>query len=456
MKNLDIGRKTKAQPEDSKPSAFPAASQIQEAPHDHAELVFVTAALPAEKDASPPKKIFKFRKSFVLAPFMIFVLLLGSIIGTRFIHFASSVSLSSNTFYRNVSDTVGSVLSSVPILKNLDQSNLQQAIRGKQRVNILLLGYGGDGHQGGYLTDSIMVLHLDFAAGKAAMISVPRDTWVQIPTSGDNGGYWKVNAAYAFGLDDRTYPRKQAQFTGSAGGGNLAKYEISKILGMPIDYFIAVDFDGFKEIVNDLGGVEVSVDNAFTDYTYPESDQTINGSWCTASDEPAAPLAPAPGPSDCRYKKVHFDAGQQFMSGARALEYARSRHAAGIEGSDFARAKRQQKLMAAIEKKALSINALPKALSLMQDAAGHFTTDMSFAEIKDLSSYLKDSDLQNAARLSINDNGLLVSGASADGQYILTPRAGLENWSEIHAYIFEALNGISEKQNPNKNSVAAH
>src|SRR5581483_9515735 len=69
------------------------------------------------------------------------------------------------------------------------------------RINVLLLGYGGGGHDGGDLTDSIMVLTLDEQTKRTAMISVPRDIWVRIPSDGDNGGFWKVNTAYAIGID---------------------------------------------------------------------------------------------------------------------------------------------------------------------------------------------------------------------------------------------------------------
>ena len=458
MKSLDIGRKKK------EPQLPLELFSFIPPDGDPRELVFVVA--PERARSLRPRQtaqsrlhqgILKFKKSFVLVPFTIFVLVVGTVIGTRFVHFASSVSLSGTSAYRSVADTIGAALgNNIPVLKTLDQTSLQDAIRGKRRVNILLLGYGGDNHQGAHLTDSIMVLNLDFSNNQAALISVPRDTWVKIPTSGLDGGFWKVNASYAFGLDDRAYPHKLPEFMGPAGGGNLAKYEISKIVGMPIDYFIAVDFDGFQKIVNDLGGVEVTVDNTFTDYSYPESDQNIDGAWCIADDSQIQPLESQPAPTDCRYKKVHFDAGAQFMDGERALEYARSRHAPGIEGSDFARSKRQQKLLSAIERKALSINALPKIFGLMQDIQGHFQTDMSLAEVKDLYSYLSSINLDKARRLSIDDNGLLVAGTSQDGQYILTPQAGLENWSQIQTYIFEALNGINQTKNSAGQPVAAH
>src|SRR5581483_6971189 len=131
-------------------------------------------------------------------------------------------------------------------------------------------------------------------------------------------------------------------------------------------------------IVDALGGVEVNVDNAFTDYTYPSGDQNVDAGLCTADD------VSTDGASGCRYLKVHFDKGLQYMDGTTALEYARSRHAAGVEGSDFARSKRQEKLIAAIEQKAVGAGAITKIFTLMDAVQGHFHTDLSIAEVKDL------------------------------------------------------------------------
>src|SRR5581483_1039257 len=175
------------------------------------------------------------------------------------------------------------------------------------RVNVLLLGYGGVGHDGALLTDSLMVLTYDRQTKKAAMISVPRDIWVRVPASpGDQGGFYKVNTAYAIGADDDSFPNKQPQYKAAAGGGgNLAATVVGGILGMKIDYWVAVDFHAFKSMVDALGGVDVKVEKTFTDYEYPRNDDpSVDSSWMT----------------------VHFDAGEQHMNGERAIEFARSRH----------------------------------------------------------------------------------------------------------------------------------
>ncbi len=413
-------------PFDAKKSGLPEATPSEAAS---------PKAVLAEPSQPKRPRIFKFKIAYVLVPFTIFVLLAGTIIGARFVNFAKSVSLSQTGFYQSVSNDIGSVLGNhIHVLKNLDMSGIARAIRNKQSINVLLLGYGGNGHSGAYLTDSIVVVHVDFATNQAAFISVPRDIWIKIPTKGYDGSYWKINAAYELGMDQAHYPYKLPQFDGQQGGGNMSKYVVSEVTGLPINYYVSMDFDGFQKIVDTLGGVEVNVENAFTDYSYPVSDQNADGAWCDAPDNT---------PTDCRYKVVHFDAGLQYMDGERALEYARSRHAAGIEGSDFARSKRQQKLMAAIEQKALNLGMLPRIFNLMDDVQGHFQTDLSLADIKDLSDYLPKVDFSGAKRVGLTDQALLVSSWSSDGQWILIPQAGMDDWNDVHSYIYDEVNGIS-------------
>ncbi len=438
MKGLDIQRVSRRADPGSKrkdpekaeyaalplPRSFPAPFMPQ------------SFSAPAQKHK---RKFLKLKLSYILVPFTIFVLLAGTVIGARFVNFARSVSFSQAGFYQQVSNDIGSVLGNkIPALKNLDMSAVAQAIRNRQSMNILLLGYGGDGHSGAYLTDSMVAIHLDFAANQAAFISIPRDIWIKIPTRGYDGSYWKINAAYELGMDQEHYPYKLPQFEGPNGGGDMSKYVVSEVTGLPINYYVAMDFSGFKKIVDTLGGVEINVTRSFTDYSYPESDQNVDGAWCDAQDNNA--------PTNCRYKVVHFDAGLQSMDGERALEYARSRHAAGIEGSDFARSQRQQKLMAAIEQKALNLGMLPKIFNLMNDVQGHFQTDLSLADIKDLADCAPKIDFTDARRIGLTDQNLLVSGWSSDGQWILKPQgANQDDWSQVHTYIYDILNGINDK-----------
>ncbi len=146
---------------------------------------------------------------------------------------------------------------------------LASDFQNKTPFNIVLLGYGGGNHDGAYLTDSIIVVHIDPSNKIVTLISVPRDIWVKIPTNGVTGDFWKINAAYELGLDDNDYPNKQSLFLGPSGGGNMAKYVIGQVTGLPIDRFVALDFSGFKNTIDTLGGVDINVQTAFTDTEYP-------------------------------------------------------------------------------------------------------------------------------------------------------------------------------------------
>ncbi len=379
-----------------------------------------------------------FRKAYVLVPFTLIVLIFGAYFGARFVSFANSVSTSSEGFYKSIGNNIGATFGNVvPGLKRLDNTKLAESIKNQKRINILLLGYGGVGHQGSYLTDTILLLSLDTKDNKATFVPVPRDLWVEVPTDGYDGFDSKINAAYAIGMDDKNYPSKLPQFKGADGAGNLAKYEVSSVLGVPIDYYISVDFFAFKKIVDTLGGVQIDVQKSFTDYSYPTGGSNVDAPLCVSEDLPDSLI------KDCRYKKLHFDAGLQNMSGDRALAFVRSRHASGAEGSDFARSRRQQLLLSAIEQKAISVGAVTKVFSLMDAVQGHFRTDLALAEIKDLADYLSGINLSVADHISLTDGELLTSTYSADGQWILVPvSAGVDKdlqWSEIQKIIKEKL-----------------
>ncbi len=395
--------------------------------------------IPSATMPAPVKsKSRKFRRAYALVPFTIAVLCVGAYFGARLVSFAGSVSTSDVGFYKSLGNNIGATLGGViPGLKNLDDTQVAADIKNHKTINVLMLGYGGEGHDGTYLTDTMMLISLDTQNNKATFIPVPRDLWVKIPTKGFDGGYAKINSAFSTGMDSKNYPNKLPEFSGVNGGGNLSKYEVSQVLGAPVDYYVSMDFYAFKKVVDTLGGVEINVDTAFTDYSYPTGDNNVNSGLCVADDIPDSMI------TQCRYKKLHFDAGLQYMDGSRALEYARSRHALGTEGSDFARSKRQQKLIAAIEQKALSVGALTKVFSLMDSVQGHFKTDLSIAEIKDLSDYISGVDFQTAQRLSLTDEKLLISSTSADGQWILIPAdpadAQTGQWNSINNFIQQKL-----------------
>ena len=137
----------------------------------------------------------------------------------------------------------------------------------EQKVfNILAMGYGGPGHDGAYLTDTMMFTSIDTEHKRVTVVSIPRDIWVEIPTEGESEPFMrKINSVYQTGLFKKNYPAVPTKYAGDQGASELIKEIVGGITGQPLDAYIAIDFDGFKKAVDTLGGVEVDVERSFTD-----------------------------------------------------------------------------------------------------------------------------------------------------------------------------------------------
>lgn len=197
------------------------------------------------------------------------------------------------------------------------------------QVNILLLGISGENHDGPNLSDSNIVLNYNLKTNQLTTISIPRDLWS--PTLQD-----KINSAYAYG---------EAKKPGS-GGFILAKAEIEGVVGFPIQYAAVIDFQQFKKLIDFLGGINVEVENSFIDKKFPiagKENDDCNGD----INYP------------CRYETISFKKGISFMDGETALKFIRSRNAQGNEGTDFAREKRQQKVIEAVKNKLITLLKKP-------------------------------------------------------------------------------------------------
>lgn len=184
-------------------------------------------------------------------------------------------------------------------------------------ANFLLLGKAGGNHQGEYLTDSIMIASFNLKDQKINLISIPRDIW------SDNLKD-KINSAYYYG-----------ELKKKGLGFQTSQIEIAKIVGLPIHYGILIDFENFSKLIDYLGGIEVLVEQNFDDYKYPIAGK--ENDLCSGDDE-----------FKCRFEHISFKKGLTYMNSSLALKFARSRNAQGKEGSDFARGKRQQKVITAI------------------------------------------------------------------------------------------------------------
>ena len=315
--------------------------------------------------------------------------------------------------------------------------------KNQSSFNILLLGYGGGNHEGAYLTDSMIVMHIDPSDKKIVLISIPRDIWIEIPTNGDKGSYWKINAAYELGLDDIDYPKKKDQFKGVSGGGNLTKYIVGEVTGFNIDRFIALDFSGFKKTISTLRGVDINVEKAFDDYQFPIDGKEDDLCGHTKEDLPDLEKIATISATEafpCRYKYLHFDAGLIHMGGEAALDYVRSRHSLQ-DGTDFGRSKRQRNLLIAIKQKIFNLGFIPQILPFMTSLQDDIRTDLSLLELKTFIDKADDLNQYQFSNLALSDENVLKWSFTDDGQYILSPKDGLDVWDSTQSFISSAILG---------------
>ncbi len=301
----------------------------------------------------------------------------------------------------------------------------------EQRINMLLLGIGGGVHDGPLLTDTIIFASIDPQKKLVTLVSIPRDLWVPDMQA-------KINTAYAYG---------EAKEKG--GGLKLTKAAVQKIIGQPIDYGFRIDFGGFVKAVDMVGGLDLTVDRTFDDYEYPISGKEQDDCGFTgdefekrATDEAQLEAFP------CRYEHLHFDKGASHMDGLTALTYVRSRHALGPEGTDFARSKRQEKVIKALKDKVLSVGTLlnpVKVVGLFDTLKDSIDTDIQQQEYDDfikLAEKMRDAKIQSAV-IDLGDEetgreGLLVNPPISQEyklQWVIVPKAGTSDYSEVHTYV---------------------
>ena len=205
------------------------------------------------------------------------------------------------------------------------------------------------------LTDSIIMVTLNPISKTAGMMSIPRDLWVDL----SNHGQDRINTAM------------------SLGGPQYAVNEVSRLMSVPIQHYVRVNFSAVQKIVDLIGGIDVYVDQDINDQLYP----------------------------DMNY---HFDPfvisqGMHHMDGATALKYARTRH----NTSDFYRMRRQQQIIMAIRDRALSINAVPNlaanAPQIMATLIGAVQSDISVSEMAQLALFVKDLPAESIYRAVLDE-----------------------------------------------------
>lgn len=360
---------------------------------------------------------------------------------------------SRNTFGNNKKNIILGVLLLIVIIavvffqlsKNF-YSNIYTGKSGTQTKNktqysILLMGYGGGNHEGAYLTDSMMVITIDTEKKKAIFVSLPRDIWSKLPI--EEGGHGKLNSIYQMGLFPKNYPSIPEKYRGEQGSADMIKTVVGYILGLDIDYYLTIDFSGFTRVVDTLGGIDVVVQKSFDDWQYPIEGKKDDTCGKVDAELEQAILEATESPElafPCRFQHLHFDAGKQHMDGQTALKFVRSRHSAE-DGGDFARASRQQVFLEAVKAKVLSIGFISKIIPLVNELDNHIRTDLPFDLLqKGLKEY---TDTYMISSVLLSTDNYLQSAYSENRQYILQPKAGIDNWTEVRKAVKNEINGIS-------------
>jgi polyisoprenyl-teichoic acid--peptidoglycan teichoic acid transferase len=222
------------------------------------------------------------------------------------------------------------------------------------RITVLFLGWDLGRGVEGQLTDTIQVASFDPDTGQIAVISLPRDTG-QLPLYG--GGTWprKVNELMAYA---EAHPDEFPD-----GGLGTLERELEYIIGIPIDYYAAIDFDGFREIVDLVGGVDVVLDRPIADHTY---------GW---------------GPD--RPRGFFLEPGEHHLDGRTALAYARSRKGPG--NNDWQRARRQQQILLALRHKVNDPAILARLPELVEAVSRMVRTNAPIEQVPQIVSILQQS-----------------------------------------------------------------
>ncbi len=252
-----------------------------------------------------------------------------------------------------------------------------------QTVYFLLVGLdkweSGEGAKNSGLTDTIIVAYLDPSDQRAGLISIPRDTWVEVPEYGP----YKINQAYLLG-EAYGYP---------GGGPGILMETAGNLLDIEIDYYAQVDFEAFVVMVDAVDGVPVQVDEEIQ--VYPNSN---------TKDTPQT-----------------FSPGEHVLPGDLALGYVRTRDTP--EG-DFGRTKRQQQVLVGLQKKLFSYEILPVLIpripGLYRDLSSNVETNLTLNQIITLAWTVKDINPQSVETWVIKEP-IVTADINDRGQYILVP-----------------------------------
>jgi len=251
---------------------------------------------------------------------------------------------------------------------------------GESRVNVLFIGVDHRGwltDQGPPLADTLILATYDPQSQSVAMLSIPRDLWVDLPGL----GYHKINQSYQMG-EATNYP---------GGGAAMAMQTVEQLLAVPIHFYVLVDFEAFVRLVDEIGGVKVDI--------------------------PEGIIVDPLGDNNTKF----LQPGVQTLPGDIALAYARNRDTAG---SDFDRAQRQQQVIMAVRDRVISFQILPTLISkapiLYTELSDRISTNFNVRQIFDLAWDIQQIPEERVRRYIIGHDQV-VETFSYEGMAILQP-----------------------------------
>jgi LCP family protein required for cell wall assembly len=239
---------------------------------------------------------------------------------------------------------------------------------GKERLNILLIGTDQRPKEGTYNTDTLIVVSIDPTTKQVAMFSLPRDSWgIPMPSGPLRNAFGptyqqKINAFF-------TAVRNRSDLvpgTDRTRGYNGLKLVLGSLYNLDIKYFVEVNFDGFKQVVDAMGGVTINVQFPVLDEEYPSDTGRVS--------------------------RVYIPSGLQHMTGAEALIYARSRHSGA---GDFDRGARQQRVLTSLREQADIGNLIPRIPELTAALKATVRTDIPQEELGKLAGLAGGVDTRN-------------------------------------------------------------
>lgn len=321
--------------------------------------------------------------------------------------------------YINFFKVLGGGGGAAALNENVDPSQLN--VEGDGRINILLLGRGGAGHEGPDLTDTIILVSIDPIEKSAGIVSIPRDLYVTVPDYGSmkiNSVFYsaKTNLLANSGNTNNKESVKRAE----KAGLELVEQTVEDVLGIPVHYNAMIDFKGFIEAIDTVGGIDVNVPKDVREHMRINNQNYF----------------------------LNVKTGPKHFGGFEALAYSRSRYTSAR--GDFDRSERQRLVIVSLKDKILSVGTFsnPARLSQLLDQFGNnVMTSFSFDDLNKIYSIVKDIDSNKVQSIGLADPPYyFLTTANLDGLSMVLPALGQGNYKDVHYYIRNTLRDSFMKQ----------